>query len=443
MTASPLRRTAAVVALAALMRPVPAPIRELVSEFERMARADLWPGFHPDTIPLAIFDGTHTWLVRHRAPPAPFVRDDGGFFVMDGRHPEVTANSSTAIGGQTTATLIPNFAASPPKRWAAVMAHETFHAFQRTRHKTWSANEGDLFTYPFDNVDALAARRLEFEALRRALAAPDKVSAACWARTALAERTARFARLGDAASTYERRGELNEGLAQYVESRAARERAVDLMPRDEYPADGIRDRIYKSGLAQGQLLDRFAPGWRVALDHADSSASLDGALAAALPAPTGDATCGVPDGERVDATARARSDSGAMVARLAAAERTVLERVGWRMDVVAAGSPLGAAGFDPLNVSRLTPTRVLHARYVKVTNGRGSLEVIGRDAITDAAGPHPLFAGIRSITLTGLESLSVRDSSGVLLIQAKGVNGQWRGATADTSGSRITVRVSG
>ncbi len=438
-----MRRTAALVALAMFASRVPAPIRELVSEFTRMGKADLWPGFRPDTIPLAIFDGTRTWLVRHRAPPAPFVRDDGAFFVMEGRHPAVTANSSTTLGGQTTATLIPNFATSPPKRWAAVMAHETFHAFQRTRHKTWSANEADLFTYPFENVDALARRRLEFEALRRALVARDRPTAACWSRSALAERTDRFARLGTAAATYERRGELNEGLAQYVESRAARARAADIMPLDEYPADGIRDRIYKSGLALGQLLDRLQPDWRAALDRADSAANLDGALAAALPATRAGPKCGFNAQDDDAATARARSDSSALVARLAASEQSVLERAGWRMDVVADGTPLAPAGFDPLNVSRLTPKRVLHRRYVKVANGQGTLEVLGRDAITDAAGPHPLFAGIRSITLTGLEALSVRDSSGVLLIQAKGVTGRLNGAKADTSGTRITVRISG
>ena len=205
-----IQRTAALVALAMFASRAPAPIRELVYEFKRMAKADLWPGFRPDTIPLAIFDGTRTWLFRHRAPPAPFVRDDGEFFVMEGRHPAVTANSSTTLGGQTTATLIPNFATSPPKRWAAVMAHETFHAFQRTRHKTWSANEGDLFTYPFENVDALARRRLEFEALRRALVARDKGMAACWTRSVLAERFAEVV-LGSA------RGLHHHGLAVVVQ----------------------------------------------------------------------------------------------------------------------------------------------------------------------------------------------------------------------------------
>jgi len=165
-------------------------IRRLLTAFDILARRDLWPGFRPEGVPLAIYDGTRTWLVRHPVPTPEFQRVEGidGLLVMPGRHPEVRGNTSVRIGGRATATINADFRARPPARWAPVLVHEAFHVFQRARHPAWSANEVDLFTYPFENAQALAGRRLEFEALRRALGATAVPTVACWARVALVER---------------------------------------------------------------------------------------------------------------------------------------------------------------------------------------------------------------------------------------------------------------
>jgi hypothetical protein len=189
-------------------------------ELLRIASAGpLWPGYRPDSVPLAIYTGDRTYLFRHPAPPAEFtVVDD--VLSMPGRHPAATSNSSANIGGVVTATLLADGSRArlPLVELAAVAIHEAFHVFQRTAHPRWQGNEGDLFTYPADRADLLRLRREESEYLRRALArASDR---ACLAREAMARRAERFAAMDAAHAAYERDSEMNEGLATYVQLRA-------------------------------------------------------------------------------------------------------------------------------------------------------------------------------------------------------------------------------
>src|SRR5205814_1436591 len=65
------------------------------------------------------------------------------------------------------------------------------------------------------------------------------------------------------------------------------------------------------------------------------------------------------------------------------------------LTVEAGGEPLWPQIFDPLNVQRLSPSYVLHARSLTVGNAAGKLDLFGRAAITEAAGAHSGFQGIR------------------------------------------------
>jgi len=145
----------------------------VVAEASRLARLDLWPGFRPDSIPVAIYQDGRTLLFRHPAPPEGFTPVPGppGVMVFAGRHPSVTANSRVELAGVRTATLMPAPAGQSVTERAGVLLHEAFHVFQRTRHPRWTANEVELFTYPVDEPRGAGLRRLETEALRRALAA--------------------------------------------------------------------------------------------------------------------------------------------------------------------------------------------------------------------------------------------------------------------------------
>jgi hypothetical protein len=402
-----------------------------------LAERDLWPGFDPRAVPLLIHDGERTWLFRHPAPPDGFRPVDDAH-VMDGRHPAAIANTSAEIGGVQTAVLWERALDRPVDAVAATAVHEAFHAFQRDHHPGWIANEVDFFVYPMDDAEALALRRLESEALRRALRASDRSAAACWARAALDLRDRRFQRLPAAAAAYERGNELNEGLARYVEWRA-----LDAPPSpdgfDDFPVDGVRLRTYAVGAALASLLDRLDGDWRQRL-ASDPDLSLDRLLAAVLPEPPPDGTCALDAAEHDRARDAASDDVARLERERTEALRAFLDEPGWRVVLEAAAAPFNLR-FDPLNLQVVGPGEILHHRIALLQGTAGSVEVSGRPALTTGAGEHPLFHGVASLIVTGLpDRPEIRTEDG-LSIRADGLSLRLDGATVEVADGVVTVRV--
>jgi hypothetical protein len=363
----------------------PADAFAVMATADRLAARDLWPGFDARRIPVAIYDGERTLLFRHPGPPAGFEAVAGSDVVWAyaGRYPSVTSNSSTEIGGVVTATLMPAGGSSSLVRRAGTVIHESFHVYQRRHHPAWQANEVELFTYPLDDPELLALRRLEAEALRRALANGRHDRDACWGELALAFRRERFGRMPAGAVAYERGNELLEGLASYVESRAT--------------------------LAE---------------------------------AGNGGGACEVTPAQRDSVGAAAASDVDQLRTRLARQRITFLEQPGWRLVVEAPSGPLFPQGFDPLNVHTVSPGEVLHTRWIKLGNAAGTAEVLGRSALTVASGAHPLFNGVRQLTVTGLaDEPAVTEANGTVTVRAEGVTAELRGAVVERSGQTVIVRL--
>ncbi|HVE65696.1 MAG TPA: hypothetical protein VNC59_03870 [Thermoanaerobaculia bacterium] len=413
-------------------------------EVRKLAFRPLWPGFDPAKVPLAIFDGQRTFLFRHPKPPPEFQRvaDRPDTAVVAGRHELLRANTSVAMGDVRTATLL----ADAPREGsvrdsAAIAVHEAFHVFQAARHPKWGGNEVDLFTYPMDDPVLLQGTRLETEALRRSLPATREKTAACWAAAALDVRRTRFAALGEAATLYERGTELKEGLARLVESRARGSAQEPVFPASEFAAGDVRSRSYAVGHAFGILLDRFAPGWEVRLEDGGDE-PLDVLLLEALAARKTGRSC------RFSAQETARALDGAKksleLARLTReAIREDFFRTGWKLVIVSEAEPLSPQGFDPLNVERLAPGEVLHTRWVKLGNSKGSLEVLNARAVTESAGRHPLFEGVRRVTVAGLGSEpELRESAAGLAVEAAGVTARFAGSRWERKDRTTTVHVS-
>ncbi len=414
----------------------------VVAELDRLASTELWPGFDPRATPLALFDGERTLLFRHPNPPQEFAPLAGhtGVYAYAGRHGAMRANTSTLLGEVRTATLLlaPGRARSAAE-WAATAIHETFHVFQRERHPTWSANEAELFVYPLEDAELLQWRRLETEALRRALTAEESGAAAAWAKTALDFRRARFARLPEGSVSYERGTELNEGLARYVQDRAAGKLTEAGFPGQGFAADQVRARGYATGRALGVLLDGLDPEWRVKLEQGDKRA-LDQLLAAALGERETDAAKFSPR-EREVARAQAGRDVDTLRQEKAGRREEFLARPGWKIVLTAAGQePLWLQGFDPLNVHRVGEKEVLHTRFLKLGNSAGALEVLDGWSLTEGAGPHALFNGVRRLVVTGLAARpEVRETDGTLAVSGGSFTAEFRGAQAEWREQTLVV----
>jgi len=329
---------------------------------------------------------------------------------------------------------------------AATALHEAFHVFQREQHPGWSGNEGDLFLYPVDDVQLLVLRRLESEALRRALAEPTPERAAALALLALEQRRQRFRRLDAAFVSYERLTELNEGLATYVQRRAEGCTSVEL-PEQEFAPAAVRERTYAVGPALAFLLDRFRPGWQETL-QADDSQLLDVLLAGALVASAGQGLVPVDfsAAERADAQAAAEADVAAALAARVARRQAFDALPGWRVEIVAAaGRPLWPQGFDPLNVL-LVEGGVLHTRMLALGHDGGEVSFVDAgdadlEALSEGAGRHPLFEGVARLTVAGLAEPQVEQRAGELRLEAPGFQARLRGAELQTFDRRLVVRL--
>jgi hypothetical protein len=409
----------------------------VLAELDRMAVRPLWPGFEPREVPLEIFDGGRTWLLRHPRPPAEFAPVSGraDARVFEGRHESLRANTSIELAGVATAAASFDGKAEGTRPLAALLLHEAFHVFQARRHPGWGGNEADLFAYPVENPEALALRRLESAALARALAAGNRARTAGWAARALELRQERFALLPAPAAAYERGTEMKEGLARYIEAEAAGVPAR-FLPDAEFAPDRVRERAYASGCAMALLLDRLEPEWKRTLEEKD--APLDEVLGRAA---VGAAPVVLAAAERESALRRAAQDVAAWSASRAALRRDFLAAPGWRL-VVESETPLFPQGFDPLNVERLSSSEVLHTRWIKLGNAAGALEALDRRCLTESAGAHPLFEGVRRATLTGFsDEPRVQESEGSVQVSARGLTLSFRSAGVSRSGSTVTVSV--
>jgi hypothetical protein len=287
---------------------------------------------------------------------------------------------------------------------------------------------------------ALALRREETFALARAVGASSADSARCWAHTFADARRRRFAMVGPAAAAYERGTELNEGLAQYVERRATG--TMPTLDAADPAAARVRQRAYAVGAAMAGLLDRTRPEWRELLEGAPDKATppLDSLLSDAAPA-VSSLSCAPDRAQRMRWATQAGADVRALVVERGRARDEYLGRPGWRVVVESPAAPFFPAGFDPLNVARLSATEILHTRFLKLQGPRGTIDVLGGSALTEGApGQHPLFAGVVRLTISGLPAApSMSDSAGVLAVNAPGVVIRLRGAKADVTGETVRL----
>ncbi len=194
-------------------------------------------------------------------------------------------------------------------------------------------------------------------------------------------------------------------------------------------------------------LDRFRPGWQAALEE-DDAHHLDALLRAALDARTSDACrCGFEAGEAAAIERAAREDAAAVVARRAERRHAFDARAGWRVVIEAAsGRPLWPQGFDPLNVEHVDGG-LLHTRFLRLGNDAGELSVVDEtdadvEALTEAAGAHPLFNGVARVTIAGIAERPEVDGDGArTVLRAPGFTASFPDADVEVRGRVLMIRL--
>jgi hypothetical protein len=150
-------------------------------------------------------------------------------------------------------------------------------------------------------------------------------------------------------------------------------------------------------------------------------------------------------GELAAIEARAAGDAAAVVAERAARRRGFDERRGFRVVIEAApGKPLWPQGFDPLNVERVEGG-VLHTRFLRLGNDAGTVEAVDGDAdleaLTEAAGAHPLFNGVSRVTFLLPAAPEVAGTRDRVVLRGPGYAAEFGGAAVDRTTTTLVVRL--
>lgn len=419
---------------------------------EIAAQRDLWPGFDPRNIPLALYDGEHTYLFGHPDPPKGFRSariDDALAHIYEGRHSAVVANTCMEIGGVMVATLILDswLRSLNIDDQAAIAIHEAFHVYQYHRQEIWTyANETDRYRYPVTDVEVMTHRLLEIRALRRAVESESDEDRLGWATRAIQARRERFATLEPALVEYERRTEMVEGLAAYVEASAAGRSGVSQL-EDAHVGD-VRRTCYGVGHVLAVLLDNVAPHWKAELEQRVHP-SLDEALAAFLDRVQQFPPRDFSQNEREEILKVSREEVQRQLEERVQREEAFEARSGRRLIVeVGESMPLRVVGMDPSNAHLIgREYGVIHTRFLDLRGGEGRIEMLREEgveveALTEGVGPNPLFDGIKRVEIVlsrGEWDVSAVDGS--LKINGAGVKADLQVNHWVEEGNTIRVRV--
>jgi len=426
----------------------------LLQAFDTAAKRPLWPGFNAAEMPLALFDGEKTILLRHPSPPPEFspLPDRPGILVFNGQYPAVVSNSTRQIGGVRTGTLVAKPGSDPVVNLLACI-EEVFHVFWLARHTAFRPDEMARYAYPVKDRENLERLLAEDEALARALDSADGSNAAGWAAAALRIRRERTLQLEEDARAFEAALEMMEGTANYVARRAVNQRPAQTADRlrAKRPAEGIRWRFYETGTALCWLLDRFEPDWKSQCETRPDLTTIE-ILRAAL-ARDGAKPKLFSETETAGFQNRAADEVDDLSGRQERLRRELLARPGARVIVESAegAEPFSLERFDPINLFVLEEGEVAHPHYITLGSSSGSIALTnagfsrgsyaGTVALSASAGRRPLGDGIRRLTIVGIEGTPLINREGTIVLTAPGVKIELRGAVlqADGETTRITV----
>lgn len=401
-----LRTTVVVIALTLMTGTVNAQIpidsvRALAAidrEFVRLGNRygeSVWPGYRPDTIPIAyVFPQRGTVLFNWRgALPTGFesvgVALNAAWISQRNLG---AANTGTSIGDRAVAQVVVSSLATEVV--VPLAFHEAFHVFERVSQRPgrrfgYGENSFYVASYPIFGVKNEALWSLEGRLLSDALREKSVARKRELAREFVAVRRARQSLLDSNFAGFEQASELNEGFAEYALVRALQllatdpevsaatragakktlaDRVTDLARLTTNVKQSFRLRFYQTGPAQALLLDAIGPAnWKQQLMEQNQTLQDALAIASGLDDPQRAAFRTAVS--RLD-TGAAGSEAAARVANLVALRSkqvdSVLSAPGVLLEISAAGLPakdFNVCGFDPQNHLQVSPTVQMQTRW--------------------------------------------------------------------------------
>jgi hypothetical protein len=391
----------------------------IVQHLTRIGRESggkIWPGFRPDTIPVAFVLPTNGSIVFNWQGAAP-----QGYQPIAGVRNALwrdqralgAASTGTSIAGRPVAQVV--VSSLDPSVLLPTAIHEAFHVFEAASVKPgrrFGRGENAFYvsSYPVFDVENEMMFAREGELLARALRAPTVAGKRELARQFVAVRRARHRRLDDSYSQFDRQSEMNEGLAQYAQVRALELMAADQrlpaewrsLARKQLSAEearladlagnvsqSFRLRYYSTGPAQARLMDALAgsSGWKQEMmsrnetlqDALGRVSGLDAAEARSLQLAT-------PRTDSIRASAAAVTSVARLKALRAAQVDSLLSLPGILLEISATELPsrdFGSCSFDPQNLLQVTGTMQIHTRTWRPCSGSALVAELNVPAIHD------------------------------------------------------------
>jgi hypothetical protein len=407
--------------------------------------ASIWPGYRPDTIPLAFVLPTHgTFLLNwHGSLPTGYRAIEGMPGVAWREQKDLgAASTGTAIDGRRVAQIsVGPTQALEPASLLSTAFHEAFHVFQHVSvrdGKRFGSGENSALvgSYPVFDVENETGFALEGHILADATAAATLARKRELARAFVGVRLARHRRLNGDLTDFDRMSELNEGLAQYALTRALKlvisdgpkawrpnaakqlaDMRAELSDLTGAQNMSLRFRFYQTGPALASLLDDLAgEQWKVWIMR--DNWTLEDALAHAV---------GV-DAASEQAQHRAESAYKLRAVR-ASAERnieklrasrlakvdSVLSAPGIKLVLAADSLPgrnFNSCGYDPQNVLQVTPRLRIQTRWWRPCAGGPTYAEFNVPSVqSDDAGTVSAVIGAESDlrVASGTETIVLRD----------------------------------
>ena len=384
-------------------------LAEIQADFVRLGKRhgeSIWPGYRPDTIPIAyVFPKRGTALFDWPGtPPQGYERVPGisNALWLDQQN-LAAASTSVAIAERSVAQVVVSSLA--PEYVLPTAFHEAFHVFERASQRKglrFGHGENSFYvaSYPVFDLKNEALWSLEGKLLSQALRETSIARKRTLAGEFVAVRRARQTQLDAEYAEFEKASEMNEGFAEYALVRALQLLATDtgVSPATRAGAtkmlagrlddlarltanvtQSLRLRFYHTGPAEALLMDAIGPiDWKRRLMTENQTLQDALAIATGLEDPQRAAFRSAV--ARLD-TAAATREATAAITRLVSLRKkqmdSVLAAPGLLLELSAKEMPardFNSCGFDPQNLLQVSPMVTMQTRWWRPCAGSVSGE---------------------------------------------------------------------